>query len=541
MLKTLIKMQFSALASQTIMRTRKGRATNKTSPGKIILYSLLLLLCFGYLSVIFGIIFLMLESMTAETAQNWSMTSLASFMSMILCFVGTIFTTQSLIFNSKDNDLLISMPIPPRLILLSRITTLAIMNYIFALMIFLPATIAWVMVNGFGLGVLVYLALFIFVPLASMTLTLILGWIIALISSRMKNKSLVTTILSVAAFLVYFLLCFNLGDYITVIEENPSLVSSFISEYLGLFVLMGKAVANLDIIALLITIAVCVLPFAVVIFILSKSFLKIVTDKKSAKKAVYRKKEMKAGTISSALIKKEFQRFFTSATYFLNSFMGIIFMILIAAAIILNLNGIKEFISEISTGLGFLLPIENIMAFFGIAIIIVISAFNIPTSVCISLEGKTLWILQSMPLKAKDVLLAKMRAAVIATSLPNLIFAIIISILFGLDILSITAIIIVAIAMPIFSSCFGIIINMLMPRFDWVNETLCVKQSGSTIISLLLMLVATIITVGCGGAVFFLISATGGIILTIALTVIFATISYIIIRNCFEERFRNLG
>lgn len=541
MLKTLIKMQFSALASQTIMRTRKGRATNKTSPGKIILYSLLLLLCFGYLSVIFGVIFLMLESMTAETAQNWSMTSLASFMSMILCFVGTIFTTQSLIFNSKDNDLLISMPIPPRLILLSRITTLAIMNYIFALMIFLPATIAWVMVNGFGLGVLVYLALFIFVPLASMTLTLILGWIIALISSRMKNKSLVTTILSVAAFLVYFLLCFNLGDYITVIEENPSLVSSFISEYLGLFVLMGKAVANLDIIALLITIAVCVLPFAVVIFILSKSFLKIVTDKKSAKKAVYRKKEMKAGTISSALIKKEFQRFFTSATYFLNSFMGIIFMILIAAAIILNLNGIKEFMSEISTGLGFLLPIENIMAFFGIAIIIVISAFNIPTSVCISLEGKTLWILQSMPLKAKDVLLAKMRAAVIATSIPNLIFAIIISILFGLDILSITAIIIVAIAMPIFSSCFGIIINMLMPRFDWVNETLCVKQSGSTIISLLLMLVATIITVGCGGAVFFLISATGGIILTIALTVIFATISYIIIRNCFEERFRNLG
>ena len=541
MLKTLIKMQFSALASQTIMRTRKGRATNKTSPGKIILYSLLLLLCFGYLSVIFGIIFLMLESMTAETAQNWSMTSLASFMSMILCFVGTIFTTQSLIFNSKDNDLLISMPIPPRLILLSRITTLAIMNYIFALMIFLPATIAWVMVNGFGLGVLVYLALFIFVPLASMTLTLILGWIIALISSRMKNKSLVTTILSVAAFLVYFLLCFNLGDYITVIEENPSLVSSFISEYLGLFVLMGKAVANLDIIALLITIAVCVLPFAVVIFILSKSFLKIVTDKKSAKKAVYRKKEMKAGTISSALIKKEFQRFFTSATYFLNSFMGIIFMILIAAAIILNVNGIKEFMSEISTGLGFLLPIENIMAFFGIAIIIVISAFNIPTSVCISLEGKTLWILQSMPLKAKDVLLAKMRAAVIATSIPNLIFAIIISILFGLDILSITAIIIVAIAMPIFSSCFGIIINMLMPRFDWVNETLCVKQSGSTIISLLLMLVAAVITVGCGGAVFFLISATGGIILTIALTVIFATISYIIIRNCFEERFRNLG
>ena len=541
MLKTLIKMQFSALASQTIMRTRKGRATNKTSPGKIILYSLLLLLCFGYLSVIFGVIFLMLESMTAETAQNWSMTALASFMSMILCFVGTKFTTQSLIFNSKDNDLLISMPIPPRLILLSRITTLAIMNYIFALMIFLPATIAWVMVNGFGLGVLVYLALFIFVPLASMTLTLILGWIIALISSRMKNKSLVTTILSVAAFLVYFLLCFNLGDYITVIEENPSLVSSFISEYLGLFVLMGKAVANLDIIALLITIAVCVLPFAVVIFILSKSFLKIVTDKKSAKKAVYRKKEMKAGTISSALIKKEFQRFFTSATYFLNSFMGIIFMILIAAAIILNVNGIKEFMSEISTGLGFLLPIENIMAFFGLAIIIVISAFNIPTSVCISLEGKTLWILQSMPLKAKDVLLAKMRAAVIATSIPNLIFAVIMSILFGLDILSITAIIIVAIAMPIFSSCFGIIINMLMPRFDWVNETLCVKQSGSTIISLLLMLVAAVITVGCGGAVFFLISATGGIILTIALTVIFATISYIIIRNCFEERFRNLG
>lgn len=541
MLKTLIKMQFSALASQTIRKTRKGRATNKTSGGKVALYSILLLICFGYFSVMFGGIFYLIESFLAGTEQSWAMPALASFLTMILCFVGTIFTTQSFLFNSKDNDLLISMPIPPKMILLSRIATLAILNYFLAFLIFFPAEIVWIMINGFGLETVVIFLLFILIPLAAMALTLVIGWLIALISSRMKNKNIITMILSLAAFILYFVLCFNLGEYMVKVEENPSIVSSFISEYLGFFVIMGKAVANLDIISLLITAAVCIIPFAIVYFILSKSFLKIVTGKKSAKKAVYRKKEMKSQSVSTALIKKEFKRFFTSTTYFLNSFMGVIFIILISAALFTNVQNIKEAVYGISEMFFLKASAQEIIGFFGVGIITLISAFNIPTGVCISLEGKTLWILQSMPLKAKDVLLAKMRAAVIATAVPNLIFAIIISVIYSLDYISIISLLIVAFAMPVFSCCIGIIINMLMPRFDWINETICVKQSGSSIISLLSMMLISILIVVGGGFTAVKISVISGMMFVVGFIIAFAVSSYIIIRSCFENRFKDLG
>ena len=129
-------------------KTKRGKTTNTTSTGKVVGYIILLFFVFLYVGILLGFLFGTISSVTTDPSVSWAAPALASLVCFILCFVGTVFSTQSMIYNSKDNELLISMPIPPKTILLSRIFTLAVLNYFFALLIFLPLLLAWAMTRG---------------------------------------------------------------------------------------------------------------------------------------------------------------------------------------------------------------------------------------------------------------------------------------------------------------------------------------------------------------------------------------------------------
>jgi ABC-2 type transport system permease protein len=60
-----------------------------------------------------------------------------------MMFIGSIFAAKAQLYEAKDNELLLSMPIPPSAILASRMLTLLLINLAFDLMIAVPAGIAW--------------------------------------------------------------------------------------------------------------------------------------------------------------------------------------------------------------------------------------------------------------------------------------------------------------------------------------------------------------------------------------------------------------
>ena len=541
MLKNLVFIQLQSLFSQMFKKTRKGRTTNATSAGKIVGYILLLAFVFLYAGVFLGILFGTVSVATPDPSVSWAAPALASLLCFLLCFVGTVFSTQSMIYNSKDNDLLISMPIPPKTILLSRIFTLAVLNWFFALLIFLPLEISWTLTRGAGLPSLAILALFVLIPMLSMTVTLFIGWLIALITSKLKNKNIVTVILSVIAMGLYLVLCFNLGDITETVGENPSVVIDFLSSKLGLFVIFGKTVSSFDIVSVLITLAVCILPFAAAVALLSRSFYRIATAKRTAKKAVYVKKEMKTSSVRAALLKKETGRLFSSATYVMNSFMGGIFAIICAVMVVLNSDVIAELASDLVSS-GLLKGSEGAVCAIAVMVVTVfINSMNVPSAASVSLEGKTLWILKSMPVTAKEVLTAKMFAAALTTAVPSVILVTACVIFLPTTPLYAILAYIVALTVAFFSSGVGIIVNMLMPRFDWVSETVCVKQSGSVAVSMLSMMFLSLIVGGLSLVAAFFIGAETAVVILTVLTVVAAAASYLIVTNCFNNRFKNLG
>lgn len=69
-------------------------------------------------------------------------------MDLTLMVIGSVFMAKSQLYEAKDNDLLLSMPIRPRAILASRMLTLGIVNFVYGLIVAAPAIIAWVIYSG---------------------------------------------------------------------------------------------------------------------------------------------------------------------------------------------------------------------------------------------------------------------------------------------------------------------------------------------------------------------------------------------------------
>ena len=87
----------------------------------------------GFMALLFLFIFGWTFSALAEpfyaAGLGWFYFALALLCSFALGFIGSVFTAQNQLFAARDNELLLAMPIPPRLILGSRMAMLLVMNY----------------------------------------------------------------------------------------------------------------------------------------------------------------------------------------------------------------------------------------------------------------------------------------------------------------------------------------------------------------------------------------------------------------------------
>jgi len=100
----------------------------------------------------------------------------------------------------------------------------------------------------------------------------------------------------------------------------------------------------------------------------------------------------------------------------------------------------------------------------------------------ISLEGKSFWILRAHPIRVQDIFFAKISANLII-GFPTIVIAAITSwFVIPMKFFDAIIILILPLLIQIFVALFGLVVNLILPRFNWVNETVVIKQSGSSII-----------------------------------------------------------
>lgn len=468
MLKTLIKIRLQGIL---LRQTKSSKKSRGNSLGKVI--SMIFL--FGYVAVVFIGMFWMLFHTLIEPLHlmnlDWLYFALMSLVIIMLCFIGSVFVTHHEIYEAKDNELLLSMPIKNRDILLSRVFTILILNYVYEILVAAPAFYVYITTIGMNLiQMIMFLLVFITLPLFVLALSCLFGWILAHILVHARLKNVITVVLFLGFMFVYLYAINSVEKYITWLIMNGQTIANAIEK--GAFPIyhLGIALQQGNMISFLIYFICAVVPFTIVIYLLSTNFIKLATTKPKMKKIKYIAKSMQTNSLQVALLKREIKHFTSNAMVMLNGAISIVFCIIGSIAVVLYTEEIHSFLTMIPELKDILTPILCLIC-------ISVNSMNIISASSISLEGDRLWILKSLPITSQDILNTKFLMHFIICVPFGILFSIVLGLVVGVDLFSLLLIIIAPILFTTFVDLLGLLMNLWKPKFDWVNETVCVKQS----------------------------------------------------------------
>ena len=197
MLKILIKSRIMAVLDSL---TQMGSRNKKKKTSLLVVALIIVALALGIAGFV-GFLFWGFCSTFVAVGTPWAFWVLALIYASMLCMVGSIFTVKTQIFESRDNELLLSMPIPVKYIFLSRMIVLYLVNFALQAAILIPCLVVYAMQVGLGVGsVACFAGIFLLFPLLMLSVSTLVAWIVSEISARVKHKTLVSVILFMAAF-----------------------------------------------------------------------------------------------------------------------------------------------------------------------------------------------------------------------------------------------------------------------------------------------------------------------------------------------------
>ena len=475
MLKQLIALRLKGIFQNQV----KSSKSKKASIGKTLLISVL----FVYVGItafgMFGLLFYSLVEPFVLMDIDWFYFSFMAILVIMFSFIGSVFMTQNIVYNASDNDLLLSMPIQPRDILLSRVFTILIFDYVYEIIIALPALIIYILFAGMNIAqVMMFIIIILTLPLFIVAITCLAGWALTHILVRVKHRNLISITFYIIFFALYFYFIGDIENKFTLFIQNGKTIAEIIEKIMFPIYHLGIAIINVDIISLLIYLACALIPFVIVMNVLSKNFVSLAIHKPRVDKVVYKQKELKNTSVVISLMVREWKHLINDAMVFMNAACGTVLIPIAAIGIIFNKDLLIDTINML------MLDTSYIMAIACGAVTSMLT-INMMSGASISLEGNRLWILKSLPIKTKDILHSKLLLHLLLTAVPAFILSIVMSVVLQLGFIDTMFVLIVPEVFVLFTGLAGLLINLWKPKFDWVNEVVCVKQSFSTSMTML--------------------------------------------------------
>ena len=403
-----------------------------------------------------------------------------------------VYKSGSLLFNCKDDQLLLSLPIKRSTVLFIRILKFYVFELIFNTIWLLPVMLAyirWAEVINSTYYIVSIIMLF-FLPIIPIVISCILGVIISSISSRFKYKNVTQIVVSMAfcVGIVYFSM--NMDSFYNYVVTHATSINDLITKIYYPAGVYAELITKFDIVKLLIFIIVNIIIYIIAILVLSKFYFKINSRLKSItthnKKVNIKNLSIKKTSITKSLIKKELNTFFKTPVFIVNAGFSLVLYILIAIVLCIKF---ESFVSTLTDPNGFNISKKLIMSNLSVLIFGLVSAASYMTSITnsvISLEGRNINILKSLPLKTKNILMTKIYSSLLLTTPVFFIGNIILFIKFKINIIECLLILILSVLVPLVSHFIGLIINLKYPKLEWESSAEVVKQSTSSFIAVML-------------------------------------------------------
>lgn len=470
---------FTLLKINLIENFKLNKLFNKKNLIQKILFLILTIGVIVFLGINIGFIYypIMITSPDPNDALG-NVLKAAFIFSAIALIIATLFQSYGFLFKGNDFDLLVSMPIPPKYIVLSKISTLLISNYLIMAITFIPAI---VVVSMFGLitqFIFYFNATIIFFlfPLLIISVFTFVSYFVSLLLNRFKYKNLITITVVTLLLMGYLYYSFTLDFTDGSALGNIGNLLNYLYYPANFAVNALKGSFN----DLVIFVLINILAFILFINIMGRMYIKINTGRKRRTRKNNKVLTIKKSSQTKTLIKNEFKRYFSIPQYVINTIFG---KILLPFGMILIAIQFQKI--EITEPLPF--DINEMLYLVIGAIAIFAITLTSTTTVSISLDGRQLWILKSSPVEPKQIFISKLIVDLTTTYLPAIIGIIGIAVIikpFNIIGLLLTTLFIIVLGLH--NALLGLLINLKFPKLKWDLPVRVVKQSLSVFIHMIL-------------------------------------------------------
>lgn len=364
MLSVLLKKQLTEIFRNYFYNPKTNKARSKAAVAAyIVLFAVLMVVILGGM---FTVLSAALCTPLTAAGLDWLYFALMALLATLLGAFGSVFNTYSGLYLAKDNDLLLSMPIPVNTLMASRLLGVYLMGLMYSGVVMLPAVIVyWVATPAPAAAVIGGVLLVFLLSVFVLALSCALGWLVAKISQKLKNKSFITVVLSLAFFGAYYFFYFKAEDLLQELLRSAAVYGARIKGA----ALGAEAGAYLSV---MLTAALCML-----------------------------------------------------------------------------------------------------------------AAMNDMAAPSVSLEGKSLWLLQSLPVTPWQVLRAKLRFQLLLTAIPMLVCLVCAVIALPMAAAETALMAVLSLLFVVFSALLGLTLGLKMPHLHWTSELAPIKQSACVAITLL--------------------------------------------------------
>lgn len=412
-----------------------------------------------------------------DTLSPVGMESLALVFMGLMALLGgllfTVFAVKGVLFGGRDNDLILSLPVPAEMIVASRMLAIYLENLVFSLFVLLPAGAAcFFLAGGYDWGLwprLVVAA--VCLPLLDTALSVAVGAALAFLSSKVSRGKVLGQNLVMAVFLVgIFYLSFHLNGLLEGLASHAAGLKAGMTWAAPMLWMADGVLGNWGL--LLAFAACCAVPFAVVTLILGKGYRQAVTAFQTrAARSDYKLSHQRAKGQRRALLSKEARKFFGSSTYFWNGGLGLMLLLAAAVAALVKGEDLRLLLAQLDGAVPGVLLAGLVMGFCLCTTVICAPS--------VSLEGRCLWILRAAPVTEQTLLWTKTGFQLLFTLPCTAVAAICLTWALALPLWHGAALLVAMAAFSVGNACFGTMMGLFFPKLDCANEALIIKQSLS--------------------------------------------------------------
>ena len=402
--------------------------------------------------------------------------------SSLLTLATTLIKSNGLLFGFKDYDLLLSLPVRSRDVIASRLIALYLLDLVPTVVFAAPALVVYGM--AVGAGIVTWILLFfslLLAPLLPLVIGAFLSGLIALLTARLRRRSVLTSVLSLAAMMLFMAGAFAIpqmeGADLSALAEQMSAMISRVYPPAALFAQAAEG----NVLSFLLLVLVSLGAAALFVLLFAKVFSWL-NSALSARRSSghFRLGAQRAASPLRALYLKELKRLVSCPVYLMNCGVGPLMVVLLGIGSFFLPSEQKELAGPL------LLRAAPLAAAFFVGM-------ESTTAAALSLEGRNRWILYSSPVDTRTIFNAKIAVGLTASAPAVILGGPLLTLGLGGGPVELLLMMAVPAVYAVLSAVVGLAVNLKFPNYEWTTETAVVKQGSAVLVSMLIGIGAAIV------------------------------------------------